>query len=59
LALLACVACLVGCDHATKLAAESTLRGHAAVTVVPGLMDLVYTENRGVAFSVLERLSIH
>ena len=26
-ALLACVACLVGCDHATKLAAETSLRG--------------------------------
>lgn len=55
----ACVACMVGCDHATKLAAETALRDHPAVPVVPGMMDLVYTENHGVAFSALERLSIH
>jgi signal peptidase II len=59
LALLACVACLVGCDHATKLAAETALRDRAPVSVVPGVMDLAYTENHGVAFSALERLSIH
>jgi signal peptidase II len=58
LALLACVACLVGCDHATKYAAESTLRDHAPLAVAPGV-DLLYTENHGVAFSALERLSIH
>jgi signal peptidase II len=58
-AVLACVAGLVGCDHATKVAAESALRDHAALPVVPGVVDLSYTENRGVAFSVLERLSIH
>ena len=59
LGLVACVACLVGCDHATKLAAETVLRDHAPLRVVPGWMDLAYTENHGVAFSALERLSIH
>jgi signal peptidase II len=59
LALLACVALLVGCDHATKLAAETSLRDHAALAVVPGVVDLSYTENHGVAFSALERLSLH
>jgi len=59
LALLACVAGLVGCDHATKLAAETALRDHAPLRVVPGVLDLAYTENHGVAFSALERLSIH
>jgi signal peptidase II len=59
LALLLCVACLVGCDHATKLAAETALRDHVPVNVVPGVMDLAYTENHGVAFSALERLSLH
>jgi len=49
----------VGCDHATKLAAVSALRDHAAVSVVPGVMDLSYTENRDVAFDALDRLSIH
>jgi signal peptidase II len=58
LALLACVACLVGCDHATKLAAETALRDRAPLAVIPGVMDLLYTENHGVAFSALERLSI-
>lgn len=59
LAILLCVAGLVGCDHATKAAAESALRDHAALAVVPGVVDLSYTENHGVAFSALERMSIH
>jgi signal peptidase II len=59
LALFACVAGLVGCDHATKLAAESTLRGRGAVEVVPGVLDLSYAENRDVAFNGLSRLSLH
>jgi signal peptidase II len=59
LALLLCVVCLVGCDHATKLAAETALRDHAPLRIVPGVMDLAYTENHGVAFSALERLSLH
>jgi signal peptidase II len=59
LALVACVAGLVGCDHATKLVAETSLRDHAALAVVPGVVDLSYTENHGVAFSALERLSLH
>jgi signal peptidase II len=59
LALLLCVAGLVGCDHATKLAAETALRDHAPMRVWPGVMDLAYTENHGVAFSALERLSLH
>ena len=58
LAVLLCVVGLVGCDHATKLAAETALRDHAAVQVVPGVVDLAYTENHGVAFSALERLSL-
>jgi signal peptidase II len=59
LALLACVTLLVGCDHATKLAAEATLRDHPPVPLVRGFVDLAYTENHGVAFSALERLSLH
>jgi signal peptidase II len=59
LGLMGCVVALVGCDHATKLAAESTLRDRAPLSVVPGVLDLEYTENHGVAFSALERLAIH
>jgi len=58
LALMACVAGLVGCDGATKLAAESALRRHGPVDLVPGLVDLAYTENRDVAFNALSHLSL-
>ncbi len=57
--LFACVACLIGCDHATKLAAEATLRNRASLPVVPGAVDLTYTENRDIAFNALSRLSLH
>jgi signal peptidase II len=59
LGLIGCVVALVGCDHATKLAAEATLRDRGPLQVVPGVVDLTYTENHGVAFSALERLAIH
>ena len=59
LGLAASVSVLVGCDHATKLAAHVALRDHGPLQVVPGVIDLTYTENHGVAFSALERLSIH
>jgi signal peptidase II len=58
-AFLACVACLVGCDRVSKLAAEAALRDHASVSVVRGVIDLSYTENRDVAFNALSRLSLH
>lgn len=50
--LVAFCALLVGCDHATKLAASSALR-ERPLAVVPGVLDLVYTENHDVAFSLL------
>jgi signal peptidase II len=53
------VAGLVGCDHATKVAAESALRDGRQVTVVPGWIDLRLTENDDVAFNALSRLSLH
>lgn len=59
LGLLACVLALVGCDHATKLAAARALREHGPVVVVPGVFDLSYTENHDVAFDGLSRLSLH
>jgi len=57
-ALLMCVVCLVGCDHASKIVAAAALRNAAPVVVVPGLLDLHYTENRDVAFDMLSRLSL-
>ena len=57
--LVACVASLVGCDHATKIAAESGLRDRPPLQLVRGMVDLSYTENRDVAFDAMARLSLH
>lgn len=46
---------LAGCDHATKYAAQQTLSA-SAKTVVPGVLDLRYSENRDTAFSVFRSL---
>src|ERR1700733_8265163 len=50
--LLMLVVALVGCDHATKVVAKITLEGSAPKAVIPGVLDLVYTENRDTAFSL-------
>jgi len=44
-------ALLVGCDHATKVAAHTVLQGRT-VDLVPGVLDLRYAENRDTAFSL-------
>jgi len=46
---------LVGCDHATKLAAHTVLQGRT-VDVVPGVLDLRYAENHDTAFSLTHGL---
>jgi signal peptidase II len=46
---------LVGCDHATKVVARVTLRGNAPRSIVAGVLDLRYAENRDTAFSLLHR----
>ncbi len=51
--LAALVAGLVGCDHATKHAAQQSLRDETPVTLLSGALDLTYTENRGVGFNLL------
>jgi len=43
---------MVGCDHATKRLAESQLRDHDSVDVIPGILDLQYAQNHGSAFGV-------
>lgn len=55
--LMVCTMALVGCDHATKFAAASVLRGKAA-TIVPGVLDLQYTENHDVAFSLFRSIDL-
>jgi signal peptidase II len=51
-ALAGLVAGLVGCDHATKHLAVSRLDGRPAVTLVGGVLDLTYVENRDSAFNL-------
>jgi signal peptidase II len=53
LALVALTVALTGCDHATKHLAEERLEGEPPVELVSGVLDLSYTENRGVAFNYL------
>lgn len=50
---------LVGCDHGTKLLAKSALEsGARRLPLIPGVLDLRYTENRDTAFSLLRRLDL-
>lgn len=58
LALLACVSGLVGCDHATKVVAQCTLRHRAPFPIIPGVVDLSYADH-DVAFDALSRFSLH
>jgi signal peptidase II len=51
--LLLSVAALVGCDHATKIAAKAELGRGAVHPVVSNLFELRYAENRDVAFNLL------
>jgi signal peptidase II len=55
--LLFFVIALVGCDHATKVVAKITLEGSAPKRLIPGVLDLVYTENHDTAFSLLHRVT--
>ena len=47
---------LVGCDQATKELAVSHLREQPPVELVRGVLDLTYTENRDVGFSLLRSI---
>lgn len=54
---------LAGCDHATKYAAQQGLSPHHSVsgsskTLVPGVVELLYSENRDTAFSVFRSLGV-
>ena len=53
LGMFAILALLVGCDHATKLAAKGELEGQRPRMLVQGVVDLEYAENRDVAFNAL------
>jgi signal peptidase II len=49
-------ATLVGCDHATKIAARSALEASGPVALVRGLLELRYVENRDTAFSLTRHI---
>jgi signal peptidase II len=51
------VLALIGCDHATKVAAESRLSHSDPMALVPGVLELRYVENQDSAFSLTEKLS--
>jgi signal peptidase II len=59
LGLLVCLTLLVGCDHATKLAAKAGLEGHAPHQLIRGVLDLRYRENTDVAFNLLRAVPEH
>ena len=49
---------LFGCDHATKLAAETSLSHGGSVNVVTGILELRYAPNYDTAFSLLRTFNI-
>jgi signal peptidase II len=49
---------LLGCDHATKLAAEHELGAGRVVSVVPNVLELRYARNHDIAFSALNDVEL-
>ena len=47
-------ACVVGADQLTKNLASVYLRSGTEVPLIKGVFSLIYTENRGVAFSLFQ-----
>jgi signal peptidase II len=47
---------LVGCDHATKHWAETSLKAAPHIEVVAGMLDLRYAANDDMAFSLLRHI---
>jgi signal peptidase II len=47
---------LIGCDHASKHVAKTVFEGQPPMSLISGVLDLTYTENRGIAFSLLTEL---
>lgn len=50
----AAVANLVLADAVVKEIAAHVLKGHAAISVIPGFFDLAYVENRGCAWGLFQ-----
>lgn len=47
---------LIGCDHATKHLAETELSGQAPIRLIANVLDLRYTQNHDVGFSLLRQI---
>ena len=47
------MALLVACDFALKQWAVAALKGQESITLIKGLLELTYVENRGAAFGML------
>ena len=58
LAIILLTLSLVGCDHATKLAAETSLAHGESVNVVTGILELRYAPNHDTAFSLLRTFNV-
>ena len=48
---------LIGLDQWTKGLAVAALKSKPAITLIPGVLELTYVENKGVAFGMLDRFS--
>src|SRR5271156_4092510 len=46
-------ALIVGLDRATKALIKAHISAFDSITVIPGLLDIVHTENPGIAFGML------
>lgn len=47
---------LIGCDHATKHLAETGLRGKPPTNLITNVLELRYTQNHDVGFSLLRSI---
>jgi signal peptidase II len=58
LAIFGLTASMVGCDHATKIAAKAALAGKPAMPIYDGIVELRFACNDDTAFSMLQNLGV-
>lgn len=52
--ILSLIIILIAIDQITKILAFSNLRGSLGISLIPGVFELQYLENRGAAFGILQ-----
>lgn len=52
--ILSLIIILIAIDQITKILAFSNLRGIIGISLIPGVFELQYLENRGAAFGILQ-----